>query len=145
MDERVVAALVTPDPIEAASVMALVDRPEADAVALYVGQVRDHDPDAVSAVVGLDYSTDPSASDRIGEIVATAVMDAAADSQTRVAALHRIGSLAVGESAFIVAISSPHRHQAFAVCELVVERVKQQLPVWKQQFEADGTYHWSRI
>ena len=45
----------------------------------------------------------------------------------------------------MVAAAAPHRREAFAASELLVERVKQKLPVWKQQFTADGAYHWSNL
>lgn len=143
MDSRVVLAEVRSGPIDPAAVAALVAQPSAGASVLFVGAVRDHDPHADGEVVGLDYTCHPSAPQRIGEIVAGAL--AAAGDDVRVATVHRIGQLGVGEVAFVVAVSSAHRRQAFEVCEQVVEQVKQHLPIWKQQFEADGSYRWSGL
>lgn len=145
MERRIVLAEVGPEPIDPAAVLRLVAQPSAGASVLFVGTVRDHDPQAAGEVVGLDYTCHPSASQRIGEIVGEALAEAEADPAALVAAVHRVGRLGVGEVAFVVAASSAHRAHAFDLCELVVERVKQGLPIWKQQFEADGSHHWSGL
>jgi molybdopterin synthase catalytic subunit len=146
MDARIVRAEVSPDPIDPAAVLGLVSQPGAGASVLFVGTVRDHDPQAAGEVVGLDYTSHPTAPERIAEIVGEALAEAGSTgADARVAAVHRVGRLGVGDVAFVVAVSSAHRAQAFELCELVVERVKQRLPIWKQQFEADGTHHWSGL
>jgi len=135
-------AEVTSDPIDPARLLDLVSRPSAGAVALFVGKVRDHDAGAATQVVALDYTCHPTAHDLIGEIVAAQVAALDPDGECAVAAAHRIGRLGVGEEAFVVAVSSAHRQLAFRVCEEIVEQVKRQLPIWKQQFEADGNHTW---
>ncbi|MCW5952718.1 MAG: molybdenum cofactor biosynthesis protein MoaE [Propionibacteriaceae bacterium] len=145
MDDRLVLAGISADPVDPAGLLERVARAGAGAAVVFVGTVRDHDPQATGEVVGLDYTCHPSAHDRIGGIVGDALAEAGAEPEARVAAVHRIGRLTVGEVAFVVAVSSAHRPQAFALCELVVERVKQHLPIWKQQFEADGSYRWSGL
>ena len=55
---------------------------------------------------------------------------------------HRIGKLAVGDLAVVVAVSSAHRAPAFEVCRALIERIKTDLPIWKRQHEQDGTSHW---
>lgn len=145
MDDRIVLAEVSAEPVDPAELLESVAQAGAGATVLFVGTVRDHDPQATGEVVGLDYTCHPSAHQRIGEIVHDALAGAGAGAGARVAAVHRIGRLGVGEVAFVVAVSSAHRAQAFALCELVVERVKQQLPIWKQQFEADGSHRWSGL
>ncbi len=141
----VVLAEVRDAPVAASELLDLVTRPDAGAVAQFVGVVRDHDPQASGEVVSLDYTCHPSARERIGEIVAGVLSSADPGDDCSVAAVHRIGHLEVGDVAFVVAVSSPHRRLAFAVCEQVVEAVKSDLPVWKQQFEADGSYRWSGL
>ena len=142
---RVVLAEVTDATIDVGRLLALVERPDAGAISLFVGRVRDHDPQAPGEVVGLDYTCHPSASALMPGIVAEALAEADPTGVVRVAASHRIGRLAVGDAAVVVAAAAPHRREAFAASELLVERVKQKLPVWKQQFTADGAYHWSNL
>lgn len=145
MDGRIRLAEVTADPCEETALLRLVERPDAGAATLFVGRVRDHDPQATGEVVGLDYTAHPSAAGKLVEIVTGALVEADPDGGTVVAVAHRIGHLDVGEVAFVVAVSAAHRRLAFEVCELIVERVKHDLPVWKQQFEADGSYRWSGL
>ena len=142
---RVRHAQVSAEPIDPATLLAAVSRPDAGAVALFVGVVRDHDAQAAGRVVSLNYTAHPSAPERIAEIVAQVLAAADPDGEAAVAAVHRVGHLVVGDNAFVVAVSAPHRRLAFAVCEQVVEHVKAQLPIWKQQFEADGSYRWSGL
>ena len=141
----VVLAEVRNSAVTAAELLDLVRRSDSGAVALFVGVVRDHDPQASGAVVSLDYTCHPSAPERMREIVADVLASTDPGDGCTVAATHRIGHLVVGDVAFVVAVSAPHRQLAFAVCEQVVEAVKAGLPVWKQQFEADGSYRWSGL
>ncbi len=145
MDARIRLAEITGTRLEETDLLRLVTRPEAGAVALFVGTVRDHDPQAAGEVVGLDYSAHPSAAERLVEIVGAALAEADPDGEAAIAVAHRVGHLDVGDTAFVVAVSAAHRRLAFELCELVVERVKQQLPVWKQQYEVDGSYRWSGL
>jgi len=141
----VVHASVRDEAVDPAGLMALVARPDAGAISLFVGVVRDHDPQADGEVVALHYTCHPSAPARIGEIAAGVLAEADPGGRCSVATVHRVGELAVGDVAFVVAVSSPHRRLAFAVCERVVEAVKADLPVWKQQFVAGGGYSWSGL
>jgi molybdopterin synthase catalytic subunit len=141
----ILLAAVEPPPINPAQLSGLVSRPEAGAVSLFIGIVRNHDPLASQEVVGLHYSAHPSAADELRRIVAEALSERDPDDACAVAAVHRTGELVVGDTAFAVAVSAPHRALAFSVCEHIVERVKAGLPVWKQQFEADGSYRWSGL
>lgn len=145
MDARIRLAEVTPDTLDETTLLRLVERPDAGAATLFVGRVRDHDPQAAGEVVGLDYTAHPSATEKVVEIVTAALTTADPESGTVVAVAHRIGHLDVGDTAFAVAVSAAHRHLAFEVCELIVEQVKHELPIWKQQFEADGSYRWSGL
>jgi molybdopterin synthase catalytic subunit len=138
-------ARVSENPIDRTALLALVERTEAGAVALFLGIVRDHDPQAAGTVVALDYTAHPGAGDVIGRLAAAVLAELDPDGEAALAAVHRIGRLAVGDDAFVVAVSAPHRRLAFAVCEELVERVKRELPVWKQQFEAYGSYRWSGL
>jgi molybdopterin synthase catalytic subunit len=60
----------------------------------------------------------------------------------RIWAAHRIGLLEIGDPALVCAVSAAHRGQAFAVCSELVDRIKEQVPIWKEQFFSDGTVEW---
>lgn len=119
--------------------LAAVSRPAAGAVAVFVGTVRDHDPAAAGTVVALDYTTHPDASAVLERLVAAA---GSRDGVLAVAASHRVGRLAVGEVAVVVAVATAHRSLAFDVCRDLVETIKAELPAWKREILADGQHHW---
>lgn len=56
--------------------------------------------------------------------------------------LHRIGMIEIGEAAVVIRASSAHRDAAFRACREVIERIKQTVPIWKQEFYDDGTSEW---
>ena len=132
-------ARVTDLPLSVPAHLAAVTDSRAGAVALFVGQVRDHDPDVTGEVVGLEYSAHPSAPAVLEALVGAA---AAQDGVLGVAVSHRVGRLAVGEPALVAAVATAHRHRAFDVCAEVVEAVKAELPVWKRELLADGSHVW---
>ena len=136
---------VSADVIDADALTALVAAPTVGAVASFRGQIRDHDPEAAGEVTGIDYTHHPDADALLAGIVAKVATDLDPDGVARVAAVHRVGRLEVGDLALVVCVGTPHRREAFAVCEAVVERVKDELPIWKQQFEADGRAVWSQL
>ena len=59
-----------------------------------------------------------------------------------IAMVHRIGALQIGESSIVIAVAAPHRHAAFEACAYAMDRVKEEAPVWKKEFFADGDSHW---
>ena len=58
------------------------------------------------------------------------------------AAVHRVGDLAVGDLAVVVAAACPHRAEAFAACRALIDELKATVPIWKHQTFADGAQEW---
>ncbi|UWF76995.1 MULTISPECIES: molybdenum cofactor biosynthesis protein MoaE [Microbacterium] len=133
----IVRSEISAQPLDVAAHLTAVADAAAGATALFVGTVRDHDPDAEGRVVRLEYSAHPDA----GRFLAALAADADA-AGLRIAISHRVGALGVGETAIVCAVSSAHRADAFEVCRALVESVKAELPVWKKQVEADGGASW---
>lgn len=133
----VVLAQVSDHPLDAASHQALVQAPWVGAVAGFIGTVRDHDPEADGAVTALEYSAHPDAGRIIGELAER--FDAP---ETLIAVSHRVGRLEVGENAIVCAVATAHRAEAFQICRDLVEAVKHELPVWKKQWNKDGSHGW---
>lgn len=131
-------AAISEQPLDLDAHLAAVDDASAGAVTTFVGRVRDHDPDASTAVVALEYSAHPDAEAALRRIAEEAVGDTGA----LVAVSHRVGRLAVGDAAVVIAVAASHRAEAFDVCRTVIETIKTGLPVWKRQVEADGTATW---
>jgi molybdopterin synthase catalytic subunit len=61
---------------------------------------------------------------------------------TGVAAVHRVGDLAIGDLAVVVAVACPHRAEAFDACRALIDELKATVPIWKHQRFADGTTEW---
>jgi molybdopterin synthase catalytic subunit len=131
-------AAISAEPLDLDAHSRAVEDPSAGALATFVGRVRDHDPDAATTVVALEYSAHPDAEAALRRIAE----EAAGDTGALVAVSHRVGMLEVGDAAVVVAVSSPHRAEAFEVCRAIIETIKTELPVWKRQLEADGTATW---
>lgn len=132
-------AEVSPAPIDTDALVTLVGSSAMGAVVTFSGVVRDHDTPGRGAVVRLDYEAHPSAAE-----VMRAVCDelAASHPESAIAAVHRIGSLTVGEPALVVAVASAHRGAAFDTASDAVDRIKALLPVWKHQIFTDGSDEW---
>lgn len=134
-------AAISDTPLSLDAHLDAVEDATAGAVATFIGRVRDHDPDADSEVVALEYSAHPDAESVLRGIAERAI----GDTEAIVAVSHRIGRLEVGDAAVVIAVASPHRAQAFEVCRAVIETIKTDLPVWKRQVEADGTTAWKGL
>ncbi|QDB78206.1 molybdenum cofactor biosynthesis protein MoaE [Georgenia sp. 311] len=130
---------VSAEPLDLSTHLAAVSTASTGAVATFIGQVRDHSPDATDAVVRLEYSAHPDVERALEEIVADVV---GPHEDVRVAVSHRVGVLDIGDVAIIACAASSHRDLAFTVCREVVEAVKARLPVWKKQVLADGSHTW---
>ena len=124
-------------PLDVAEVLEAVADPQAGGVDVFVGTVRDHDHD--QGVIGLEYSGHPTALERLRE-VAQGV--AARHDVIAVAAVHRVGSLAIGDAAVVVATAAAHRHEAFEACRALIDELKATVPIWKHQRFSDGSDEW---
>lgn len=118
-------------------VLSAVSDPAAGGISLFVGTVRDHDHG--EDVVRLSYSAHPSAE---AELRRVAEKVAASYSVTAIAAVHRVGDLDVGDLAVVVAVSCPHRGEAFDACRALIEELKASVPIWKHQQYAGGHSDW---
>ena len=141
----VLIAAVSEEPLDVAAHVRAVDDARQGACVTFVGTVRDHDPEADGEVVALDYTAHPTAPQTLCDVVAGVVERLDPEAQTRVAVTHRVGRVAVGESAIVAAVSSPHRALAFTVCGELVDRIKRDVPLWKQQHLRNGSTVWSGL
>lgn len=114
--------------------LAHVKRPGAGGLAAFVGVVRDENDGR--AVTRLEYSAYQSMAKREMESIAREIEREMEG--TRVCAIHRIGSLVVGDAAVVCAASAPHRAEAFAACRALIDRIKSRVPIWKREIGSDG-------
>ncbi|HEX4219595.1 MAG TPA: molybdenum cofactor biosynthesis protein MoaE [Acidimicrobiales bacterium] len=128
---------VTAEPLPTAAVTAWAVVPTCGAVSVFCGTVRDHS-EGRPGVVRLEYDA------YVEHVVPR--LDAIADSVRtrwpevgRVALLHRVGTLAVGETSVVVAVSTPHREEAFAASSWCIDTVKATVPIWKREVWEGGS------
>lgn len=136
-DDPIRLLAIRETPLSLDEVFAAVGDDAAGGTALFVGTVRDHD--GGTDVSGLGYSAHPSAEAELRRVAEKT----AADFPVRaLAAVHRVGELAVGDLAVVVAVSCPHRAEAFEACRKLIDDLKREVPIWKHQKFADGTEEW---
>lgn len=129
---------LTREPIDYHALTEQVIRPSCGAVVTFLGTVRDLTGEQVT--VALDYEAyGPMAEKKLSEIEA--------DTRARwpvgdIAMVHRLGHLDIGEVSVAVAVSCPHRAQAFDACRHAIDRLKELAPIWKKENWADGTTEW---
>jgi molybdopterin synthase catalytic subunit len=138
----IVYAGLSTESISVDAAIAAVESDTAGAVVSFSGVVRNHD--GGKAVARLGYSAHPLAQGVLNDVVASLAAGAADPDghPVRVWVAHRVGPLDVGEPALVCAVASSHRAEAFEVCSALVERIKAEVPIWKEQFFADGTVEW---
>ena len=124
-------------PLDVAEVLGALADVAAGGQVLFVGAVRDHDHER--EVTGLEYSAHPTALDRLREVVEKVAAD---HDVLAVAAVHRVGRLALGDAAVVVATAAAHRGEAFEASRALIDELKATVPIWKHQLFADGGEEW---
>jgi molybdopterin synthase catalytic subunit len=129
---------LTDEPIDYAALTESVRRPGCGGVVLFLGTVRDLTGDQVTEA--LDYEAYPAMAERkLAEIVIEARKRWPVG---EIAIIHRLGRLGVGEVSVAVAVSCPHRAEAFEACRFTIDRLKQVVPIWKKENRPDGSSDW---
>jgi molybdopterin synthase catalytic subunit len=129
---------ITTEPLDPAQVLASVGAPEDGALLLFLGIVREENEGR--RVVSIRYDAYVAMAERV---LAEVAREAAGRLGTeRIAVVHRIGELGVGEASVAIAVSSPHRAEAFDACRYIIEEIKRRLPIWKEERYVDGEARW---
>jgi len=126
------------EPIDYAELTERVRTPACGAVVLFLGTVRELTEGKATAA--LDYEAYP-------EMAEKKLAEVEAETRRRwpvgeIAQVHRLGHLELGEVSVAVAVSCPHRAQAFEACRFAIDRVKEIVPIWKKENWADGSTEW---
>jgi molybdopterin synthase catalytic subunit len=129
---------LTRDPIDHAALTEQVRRGGCGAVVTFLGTVRDLTDGRET--VALDYEAYPAMAEKTMAQI---------EEQTRarwpvgeLVLVHRLGHMQVGEISVAVAVSCPHRAQAFEACHFAIDRLKEVVPIWKKENWADGSEEW---
>lgn len=129
---------LTYEPIDSTTALAHVQTSAAGAVVLFLGTTREFTNGRQT--LRLEYESYPSMAERkLGELER-----AAADRWpiVRSCIIHRLGRVDLGEASVLVAVSTPHRRDAFAAASWLMDQIKQEVPIWKQEQWADGQSSW---
>jgi molybdopterin synthase catalytic subunit len=123
-------------PLDVAEATAAVSAPDIGGIDLFLGAVRNHNDGR--AVTRLEYHAYVSMAEKEMQRIADEI--ALELPGVRLAALHRIGSLSVGDLAVVCAAGAPHRAEAFKACRALIDRIKHRVPIWKREHGPDGPY-----
>jgi molybdopterin synthase catalytic subunit len=133
---QVVLADIRESPLSVDDVLDAVRHPRAG-IATFIGVVRERDDGR--AVAALEYTSHPSAPQVLRELAERAAIG---EDVIRLAVVHRVGHLEIGDTAVVVAVSAVHRGVALDVCRDLIDVVKGMVPIWKHQIFSDGSDEW---
>ena len=115
-----------------------VDIPEAGAVVTFEGVVRNNSKGRIVRYLEFE-AYPPMAEKKMKDIADEIYSKWGLD---KVAMMHRIGRLEIGEVIVAIAVASPHRKEAFEACQYAIDRLKEVVPIWKREIWQDGTEEW---
>ena len=125
---------LTDKPIELNELLAFVRDPAAGAVSTFIGATRDNNEGR--SIISLDYEVYPGMAEQ--EMVKLGEEAAEKWEITRMAIVHRIGNVPIGEASVIIAVSAPHRDDAFKACRYAIDELKKRVPIWKKEIYQGG-------
>jgi|APSaa5957512535_1039671.scaffolds.fasta_scaffold312618_2 molybdopterin synthase catalytic subunit len=129
---------VTTDPISLKKLTDDLSYLDCGAMTSFTGMVRNHHKG--KAVTKLIYEAYKPMAEKVMLKIKQEVELQFTD--CKIAMIHRIGELKIGDTAIVIAAWAPHRGEAFTACELLINRIKQEVPIWKQEFYQDGENDW---
>ncbi len=124
-------------PLDTAAALTAVVSTDHGGIALFAGTTR-AEP-RLREVAAIEYE----AHEDLAEVEIQRILDEARDRfGAIVVAEHRVGSVATGEPSVVVAVSAPHRAEAFAACRYLIDEIKDRVPIWKRMHYTDGGTEW---
>jgi molybdopterin synthase catalytic subunit len=125
---------LTRQPIQLQELLDFVGSPEAGAIATFIGTTRNNNEGR--KVIALDY-------DAYDEMAEAELARLGAEAKTRwpiekIAIVHRVGPVQIGEASVAIAVSSGHRQPAFEACRFAIEEIKKRVPIWKKEVFEGG-------
>jgi len=129
---------LTREPIDTAALLARATKPEAGAVVLFLGTTREMTDGR--RTMSLDYEAyDEMAERKLAELEAEARRRWPL---VECSIVHRLGRVLLAEASVAIVVSTPHRADAFAAGQWLIDTLKRDVPIWKQEHSADGTSEW---
>ncbi|HMQ16224.1 MAG TPA: molybdenum cofactor biosynthesis protein MoaE [Phycisphaerae bacterium] len=134
------AAWLTREPIDVSPLAAELTRPDAGAVASFVGVVRAERDAAGRELAALEYTAYEAMAAELMQSLCQRAMKEHAVSGVRL--VHRLGRLGVGQASVVVVAAAAHRAAAFDACRALIEQLKQDVPIFKRELWQDGSASW---
>ena len=127
-------------PLDVAQATAFVSSPQAGGSDIFLGTTRAETSSDGQELLALDYQAYESMTRR-------QLQDLADRSREKwpiikLAILHRLGRVPVGEASVLIAVSTPHRAEAFEACRWIIDQLKKEVTIWKQEVWAGGQTSW---
>jgi len=132
---------VRDEPLSVDECMKAVSHAGAGGICVFTGIVRDQADG--KPVARLDYEAYTDLAIREMRRILSSICEEIPG--VRLSAVHRVGELAVGDLAIVIAASAPHRQEAFEACRLAIDRIKETVPVWKKEWAPDGSANWVNL
>jgi molybdopterin synthase catalytic subunit len=130
-----VEARLSQQPLCLEDLLATAEHRDCGGLAIFAGTVRDHHEGR--AVIRLRYTAYAPLAERLLRAIERRAVERFGAPHCRVA--HRLGTLEIGDVAVYCVARAPHRDEAFAACRYLIEEIKRTVPIWKEEFYADGT------
>ena len=132
--------MISPDPLRAAEPVAFVQDERAGGIAVFLGTTRAQSDANRRQLVALDYES-------YEEMAAQQLRNLALEARKRwpvirLALLHRTGRVELAEPSVIIAVSTPHRAEAFEACRFLIDSLKADVAIWKKEIWSDGSGTW---
>jgi molybdopterin synthase catalytic subunit len=132
--------LLAPEPLEVSAAIARLTDPSAGGVSIFLGTTRAEKNADGRVLLALDYEAYP-------EMATAQLTDLARRARdcwhiSRLVIQHRTGRVAVGEASVLIAVSTPHRAEAFEACKWLIDTLKSEAAIWKKEIWGDGTSTW---
>ena len=137
-DKQSHAKRITASKILPHKILNSVNDKNAGATAIFFGTVREHSD--MGKIIGMTYESYlEMAEDRMKRIES---IISRKWNIKRVKMIHRVGDLSVGDVSIAVAVSAPHRSEAFSACRYAIEKIKREVPIWKKERIVGGKEIW---
>jgi MoaE-MoaD fusion protein len=128
------------DPLPVAEAIAFVTDPSAGGIAVFLGATRAQISATGPSLLALDYEAyEQMAAQQFGKLAAEVHRKYPV---AKLVILHRVGRVSVGEPSVLIAVSTPHRAEAFDVCRWLIDSIKSHATIWKKEVWSDGTATW---
>jgi molybdopterin synthase catalytic subunit len=127
-------------PLDAARAIAFVTAPEAGGIDVFLGTTRCEAATSGRALIALDYEAyEQMALEQMHELARRGREQFPV---VKLALLHRTGRVELAKPSVVIAVSCPHRGQAFDACRFLIDELKKQVTIWKKEVWADGSTSW---